>query len=429
MIPGWRALAALLLVSTSSAQTRRAAVPSLTPLTAVVAPKPPLSVSALTPVTPLAEPATPVSRSAARAAAIRTQNAASSFKRSKAPAAEAAPDFGRALFDGTDPGATRSGSVFNYSRSGKYFFLAQQSPKAAARTYPATQQLSGADLLHHLTTLATADSRPLSEQVAHRYGAASDYLFSVIDNHMLKGVRGVTDAYSGVFIPGTSTDGKDYSECTGCENMNVEHVFPQSFFGSKKPMVSDVHMLMATLEHPNSIRGRLPFGPVREADYSNKAGAKRGNGRFEPPNFSKGRVARKMLYSFIRYHDYPFFQRTRTVNFWNAQIAILLDWNRRYPPTIEEAAQNDHAEKFQGNRNPFVDDPSLADRIGAAALALEAPAPDPLRRRVDDQPVEPRLLSGAEGVRPTGVGGPKLVAPRRNVRPTVGRRRHAGRND
>lgn len=34
------------------------------------------------------------------------------------------------------------------------------------------------------------------------------------------------------------------------------------------------------------------------------------------------------------------------------------------PPDANERRRNDLIEQFQGNRNPFIDDPSLADKIG-----------------------------------------------------------------
>jgi len=142
-------------------------------------------------------------------------------------------------------------------------------------------------------------------------------------------------------------------------------------------MVGDLHILMATLDLPNEMRGSLPFGVVKGArDYENKAGAKRGGGVFEPPDFTKGRVARAMLYFYARYKGQEFFDaRTdaRTARFWNAQIETMLDWNRRFPPSVEERRRNDHVESFQGNRNPFVDDPSLADKIGAESWRAFVP--------------------------------------------------------
>jgi hypothetical protein len=150
--------------------------------------------------------------------------------------------------------------------------------------------------------------------------------------------------------------------------MNVEHVFPQTYFDGDLPMRSDLHHLMATFERPNEMRGHLPFGTVKTpTDYRNDAGAKRDLNFFEPPDFTKGRVARALLYFYTRYRAAPFFGR-RAAAFWNSQIETVLDWNRRFPPTVEERTRNGQVEGFQGNHNPFVDDWTLADRIGADAL-------------------------------------------------------------
>ena len=49
---------------------------------------------------------------------------------------------------------------------------------------------------------------------------------------------------------------------------------------------------------------------------------------------------------------------------------MLLEWNRTFPPSNQERGRNALVERFQGNRNPFIDDPSLADRIGAEGFRL-----------------------------------------------------------
>ena len=195
-------------------------------------------------------------------------------------------------------------------------------------------------------------------------------------------MSGVVDAYSGIFVPGTGKDGGDYPE-RGDSNgdgfpdkagMNVEHTWPQSLFEKALPMRSDLHHLMATFMHPNSVRGNMPFGVVTgQADYENKAGAKRGNGVFEPPDAVKGRLARGLLYFYSRYKDSRMFGRTSVV-FWNQQIDIMLKWNRQFPPDAFEARRNDLVEAYQGNRNPFIDDYLLADRVGADAFRAGNPS-------------------------------------------------------
>ena len=297
--------------------------------------------------------------------------------------------FGGKLFDGSSDLVTRSGSVFSPSRTpqpairgGVAFVRVKAAPAAPVKPVPNTQGLLGRALLDRVSTIAAKD------QTEHKYHDASKYLFSTADNHTLNGVRGVADAYSGVFVPGTSPDGHDYPE-TGdktrdgwphAQVMNVEHGFPQSLFGKKPPMRSDLHILMATFEHPNEARGSLPFGAAKAPFvYHNGAGAKSDGHVFEPPDFTKGRVARLMLYFYARYKDEPFFGAQHVAAFWNPQIDTLLAWNRRFPPTVEEQRRNDHVQAFQGNRNPFVDDPGLADRIGAEALRAGPAAPGRIR--------------------------------------------------
>ena len=323
MLRTWRALAALLLAAAPlSAQIKRVEPPSLLPAAAVSAP------SALSVPGPLA-------------AAILPEGAPLS-----APSLVSAP-------------------------------------VTAAVPVPADSDLSGAALLARAGEIAAKGHVPQS------INSASHQLFAVVDHLTRNGQTGVMDAYSGVFIPGTSENSYDYTE-TGdpthdgwsrTQSMNVEHVFPQVYFWRRTPMLSDLHHLMATFEHPNNMRSSLPFGAVtRSLSYHNDAGAKRNYFAFEPPDFTKGRVARAMLYFYARYKNEPFFNPNRdkrTAPFWNSQVETLLDWNRRFPPTAEELRRNDLVEKTQHNRNPFIDNPGLADRIGAAAMTIKiAPAVD-----------------------------------------------------
>lgn len=431
MVPSRRILAALLLAAVPlNAQVVRVAAPSLIP-TAVVpgaisavplfAAPSALAVPSLAPSAFLAAPAALAAPSvvvpaaaieaapalapaaapipaAAAALSAAVPAAADGPKRRASFAAGPVPpestdlNAGGSLFDGSNP-KTRSGSVFAPSRTykpaipgGVVFVRVKPSPAAPVKSVPDTQGLSGSALLDRVGSIAAKGHH------GHDYHEASHYLFGTADNHAINGVHGVADAYSGVFIPGTSEAGGDYSE-TGDpmhdgwsrkQGMNVEHVFPQSLFAQKLPMRSDLHHLMATFEHPNGMRGNLPFGVIPKGaplHYHNDAGAKSDGTHFEPPDFTKGRVARAMLYFYARYKDEGFFD-PHVAAFWNPQIETLLDWNRRFPPTVEERTRNDQVEAFQGNRNPFVDDPGLADRIGADALRWGSPAPTRMRQIV-----------------------------------------------
>ncbi len=253
--------------------------------------------------------------------------------------------------------------------------ILERAPAAPTKAVPGTEGKRGAELLQALNEI-TGRGYKVKE-----YADASDFMFSQADQVIVNGQRGVIDAYSGIFVPGTGKDGDDYPE-PGDQNgdghsdrqgMNVEHTWPQSLFNKALPMRSDLHHLMATFMHPNSVRGHLPFGVVTGTpDYQNKAGAKRGNGVFEPPDAVKGRVARGMLYFYSRYKDSRTFGRN-SQTFWNQQIELFLEWNRRFPPDAFEARRNDLVQSFQGNRNPFIDDHTLADRVGKDAFRAGTP--------------------------------------------------------
>ena len=366
----WRALAALLLLASPLAAqivggrvaAPVVATPLVVPSLSAAAAAPTLSVLPLTAVPLAASPSAP------------------SALPVSAPIA-AAGSYGRALFDGSGLLVSHQGAVFVPTarthpavRGAVTLTQSGPAPTAAVRPVDGTEGLSGPELLDRVGQIAAKN------QKTNEYRAASQYIFKTADHVTVGGVSGVVDAYSGTFVPGNSSDGNDYPE-RGDEDgdgfperggMNVEHTWPQSLFGRGFPMRADIHHLMATFMHPNGMRGSLPFGEVKGTpDYRNKAGAKRGGGFFEPPDMTKGRVARNLLYFYARYKGSSFFNR-QVAQFWNVQIDTLLRWNRQFPPDAQEMRRNDLVEQYQGNRNPFVDDPGLADRIGAAALRANA---------------------------------------------------------
>ncbi len=364
----------------------------LSPLSVAPSLVPTLSAAALTPAPALQSALAPVSLTALDVmipAAAKSQFPGSEPTSAKTPAMAATPVDGWAsrfnfqptgeVFDGARTIKSETGATFAAVAKGQgavRLHIVERAPLAAPKAVPGTDGLSGAKLLDAISGIASRNYKQ------HEYKEASHFIFSKADHVQINGVSGVVDAYSGIFVPGTSESGGDYSEPGDAngdgfpdrEGMNIEHTWPQSLFQKALPMRSDVHHLMATFMHPNSVRGSMPFGIVTgPADYENKAGAKRGNGVFEPPDAVKGRVARGLLYFYSRYKDSRMFGRTSVV-FWNQQIEILMKWNRQFPPDAFEARRNDLVEQWQGNRNPFIDDYLLADRVGAAAFRAGNPS-------------------------------------------------------
>lgn len=145
--------------------------------------------------------------------------------------------------------------------------------------------------------------------------------------------------------------------------INAEHTWPQSRFTGKYRtdlQKSDLHHLFPTDSKMNSVRGNSWFGEVvrdtQELKCKNvRYGKPSGGGAdvFEPPKEHQGNVARALFYFSTRY-DLPIDGR---------QEAVLRKWHREDPVDEEERDRNEKISKLQGNRNPFIDYPELADKI------------------------------------------------------------------
>lgn len=140
-------------------------------------------------------------------------------------------------------------------------------------------------------------------------------------------------------------------------DMNVEHTWPQSK-GATGAAKSDLHHLFPTDSKANSTRSSFPFGEVVDVKWSHPSGAKLGKdaqGRtvFEPPDEHKGNVARAMFY----------FSATYNKSIPQAEEAVLKQWNKLDGVDTAELARSRRIAELQGNRNPFVEDAALADRI------------------------------------------------------------------
>lgn len=145
--------------------------------------------------------------------------------------------------------------------------------------------------------------------------------------------------------------------------INVEHTWPQSRFSGRHRsdmQKSDLHHLFPTDSQMNAVRGNYWFGEVVQDTKDLKCKSVRfgrpsykGNEVFEPPTNHRGNVARALFYFALRYD--------MTID--REQEATLRKWSNDDPVDDEEAVRNDEIYKAQGNRNPFVDYPELADRI------------------------------------------------------------------
>lgn len=171
------------------------------------------------------------------------------------------------------------------------------------------------------------------------------------------------------------------------EGINREHSFPKSWFGGEvSPMFTDLTMLIPTDAFVNQRRSNYPYGVCAGGiTYTNedlgvtmkgKLGTSTYNGYtatvFEPDDEYKGDFARIYFYMVTCYKsvvgtwpgcdqlDYAT-NNYKAFSSWSMQM--LLEWHRADPVSQKELNRNEAVYDQQGNRNPFVDHPELAEYI------------------------------------------------------------------
>ena len=170
---------------------------------------------------------------------------------------------------------------------------------------------------------------------------------------------------------------------------NKEHVVPQSIFGQNNPMRGDAHHLLPTDGRVNGFRSNLPFGIVgsnliSQSGISNPTqnGLKAGNNIntgvaagysatvFEPIDEFKGDIARIYFYFVTRYEDlvgnwssYPMFDGSSDKVLSTPFLNIMYQWHIQDPVSQKEIDRNNAVYQYQGNRNPFVDNPEWVCKV------------------------------------------------------------------
>lgn len=144
------------------------------------------------------------------------------------------------------------------------------------------------------------------------------------------------------------------------ENYNCEHVVPQSWFQERLPMRADLHHLFTEEIQCNGSRGNLEFEELGEGGGREieSCGILNPGASFEP-HAGKGEVARATLYFVTRHPGYVGDGRESKL----ADVETLLKWHKEYPVSDYERHRNDKIEEVQGNRNPYIDFPELAEKV------------------------------------------------------------------
>ena len=215
----------------------------------------------------------------------------------------------------------------------------------------------------------------------------------VVDNYKTSSTLGYTNCrdvmYSEIDIqPGNILEGiytgfsivldleNDPSTDAYNQGINCEHSWPQSQGAGEEPQTSDMHHLFPCKDNVNSSRGNSPFTEINDSEvtkwyllsdqtetipttdidlWSEKKNG--GTGYFEPRESKKGDLARAVFYFYTMYNT------AANDNFFETQKADLLRWNFYDPVSAEELARTNAIAEYQEFPNPYVLDPTLANRI------------------------------------------------------------------
>ena len=194
--------------------------------------------------------------------------------------------------------------------------------------------------------------------------------FYTTDAVVENGKRRVLDMYS---------NEKRYfgSKGSAVSGMNIEHSVPKSWWGgTQNNAYCDLHHLNPSDQNANSRKSNYPLGEITNPSWDNgvtfvgKANIDGSSqNAFEPCDEYKGDFARTYMYMFTCYQDFTW--KTTQMNYANSTyptlkpwaVKLLLKWHKQDPVSEKEVNRNNAVYAVQGNRNPFVDYPQLADYV------------------------------------------------------------------
>lgn len=197
-----------------------------------------------------------------------------------------------------------------------------------------------------------------------------------VHSHEIKDYQAAKDVFWSKVYPEGSTIycNKKFTH-SWREGINVEHVFPMAWVkktlncGTRdqcrrtnklfNKIEADMHNLYPSIEQLNYDRQSYRFGnvPGEKRQYGAACDFEVDKKRrvAEPRKLVRGELARAMLYMEYRYHDVG-------LKLFNKQASLMLKWHYEDLPSQEEKHRNIVIERYQGNRNPFIDDVTFAEQ-------------------------------------------------------------------
>ncbi len=207
----------------------------------------------------------------------------------------------------------------------------------------------------------------------------------------------IWDMYGGCDFTYSSDQCGEYK--AECSCYNREHSIPKSWFGGSENSNTpgtDLFHIFPTDGYVNNRRSNYAFGEVSSATYTYN-GSKLGSAKsittdnllggsvtatcssvvFEPIDEYKGDFARAYFGTLLRWEgDYQAFTSGDGANIFSGTyteaghyglteygMALLMKWHRQDPVSQKEIDRNNGIQSTQGNRNPFIDYPCLAEYL------------------------------------------------------------------
>ena len=153
---------------------------------------------------------------------------------------------------------------------------------------------------------------------------------------------------------------------------NREHVWPcaqMELYGDARPNpntkshATDLHNLRASCPTVNSMHSNKLYDLTNTSNtmFPNVTGL---GGNHQCKGDFRGDVARICFYMFVRYEGLKLTSDLSNVdNKTMGKLELLLEWNEADPVDSFEKQRNNRIYEYQGNRNPFIDYPELANQL------------------------------------------------------------------
>ncbi|HMM00963.1 MAG TPA: endonuclease [Bacilli bacterium] len=205
------------------------------------------------------------------------------------------------------------------------------------------------------------------------YDQATTYI-KQMDRVTEGGVNYVRGLYSRNLIPENNRQTNPYDVNQQVNFWNKEHCFPQSKLAdgndalkannSVVNLSSNIANLFSEDNAVNEGRNNYSFTEIPDSihnyikdSFGNDTDLKFFTTGVQPTFLARGEVARANLYMILKYPENCGINE-------NGYIGVFLKWNLEFPPTLErDYVRNSVVYDVQGDRNPFIDDNTLACRI------------------------------------------------------------------